>query len=81
MASLPGYKAVFVAHASQPGTELLIIVAGVLIALGAQGAAQEWSDRQHEHDRLLLQVVDDEQNALPEPLRGIIAMREEEVGT
>lgn len=30
-------------------TELLTIVAGVLIALGAQAAAQEWSDRNHEH--------------------------------
>jgi hypothetical protein len=30
-------------------TELLIIVTGVLMALGAQGAVQEWSNRQHEH--------------------------------
>jgi hypothetical protein len=33
--------------------ELLIIVAGVLIALGAQSAAQEWSDRRHERAFLL----------------------------
>jgi hypothetical protein len=96
------------------GMDLLIIVTGVLMALGAQGAVQEWSNRQHEHaflvdllaefrlnetqlhkdieltaaplpalrlDRLLLQVVDDEQNALLEPLREIIAMLEQEVGT
>lgn len=137
--------------------ELLIIVMGVLIALGAQGAVQEWSDRRHEHaflvdllaefrlneaqlekdlevtnqavaaadlwraegpgsanlpadsvaglyaaslnparfdpisgqaapaealklDRLLLEVIGDQQNALLTPLHEIIAMLEEEVG-
>jgi len=30
------------------GTELFVIVSGVLLALGAQAAAQEWSDRRRE---------------------------------
>jgi hypothetical protein len=40
-----GFRRVFV--------ELLIIVAGVLIALGAQSAVQVWSDRRHEREFLL----------------------------
>jgi hypothetical protein len=37
-------------QARRLGLELLVIVAGVLLALGAQAAVEEWSDRQRERE-------------------------------